>query len=338
MRTHVPRRDAVTLVELLVVIAIIGVLMGLLLPAVQAAREAARRLYCKNNLKQLGEAMALHHDTYRCFPSGGWGWLWVGDPDRGTGPNQPGGWVYNLLPYLEQQALREAGKDGDPRTLSPSQLAASAERIATPLAVLQCPTRRRPRALEVIPSLSTPLGSDAVTRNARTDYAACAGDQAEASSLWGPATLAEGDWMTRHGTWPNVAATATGISFLRSQVSMAYIRDGSSNTYMIGEKYLDPKNYDTGLDGGDSESMYCGYNDDTHRTAYHDPATGESYAPRRDEAGVVCQTCFGSAHSGGFNMLMCDGSVHTISYSIDPETHCRLGNRHDGQVIDRSAF
>jgi prepilin-type N-terminal cleavage/methylation domain-containing protein len=114
MRTFVARRDAVTLVELLVVIAVIGVLVGLLLPAVQAARETARRLHCKNNLKQLGEAMALHHEAYCRFPSGGWGWLWVGDPDRGTGPDQPGGCVYNVLAYLEQQSLREVGKDGDP--------------------------------------------------------------------------------------------------------------------------------------------------------------------------------------------------------------------------------
>jgi hypothetical protein len=190
----------------------------------------------------------------------------------------------------------------------------------------------------VKPGLTLPLGSDEVSLNARSDYAACAGDQRDPYDLWGPASLAEGDWMTKYGTWPDVAATATGISFLRSQVSIAWIRDGTSNTYIIGEKYLDPDHYETGLDGGDSESMYCGYNDDTHRSTYYDAATGESHASKRDKAGVICQTCFGSAHSGAFNMLICDGSVHAVSYSIDPETHRRLGNRHDGEVIDRSAF
>src|SRR5258708_2752379 len=94
-----------TLVELLVVIAIVGILVGLLLPAVQAAREAARRTQCQNNLKQLSLAMISHHTAHQKFPSGGWGWYLVADADRGTGPQQPGGWNYAILPYLEQEAL-----------------------------------------------------------------------------------------------------------------------------------------------------------------------------------------------------------------------------------------
>src|SRR6476620_9930575 len=101
-----------TLVELLVVIAIIGILVALLLPAVQGAREAARRAQCKNHLKQLALGFILHEDAHKFLPTGGWGYMWMSHPSQGFGLNQPGGWGFTTLPYIEQQAIYDYGAGG----------------------------------------------------------------------------------------------------------------------------------------------------------------------------------------------------------------------------------
>ncbi|MGI6414296.1 MAG: DUF1559 domain-containing protein [Thermoguttaceae bacterium] len=132
-------RRGFTLVELLVVVAIIGIVAGLLLPAVQAAREAARRIQCTGNLKQLGLGCFAHEQTYRYFPPGGWGHSWIGDPTAGSGGNQPGGWVFNTLPYIEQHTVHDLGLGLN----STAKKAALAKMNNTPLPLLNCPSRRR---------------------------------------------------------------------------------------------------------------------------------------------------------------------------------------------------
>ena len=108
-RTVSRRQRGFTLVELLVVITIIANLVALLLPAVQAAREAARRLQCTNNLKQIGIACLNHDALQGHLPTGGWPGGWVGDPDRGFDQRQPGSWLYNILPYMEMSGLHNQG-------------------------------------------------------------------------------------------------------------------------------------------------------------------------------------------------------------------------------------
>ncbi len=163
-----------TLVELLVVITIIGILVSLLLPAVQASRESARRLECSNHIKQFTTAMHLYIESQKHFPSGGFGYPYSPHPDRGMDANQPGSFFYVLLPYMENKQLFDLGKGvGATNSTSPALLEANKLRNSTPYPLFYCPTRR---ASSNYPVVRTPLLCSPMDEGNRTDYAANAGE------------------------------------------------------------------------------------------------------------------------------------------------------------------
>jgi prepilin-type N-terminal cleavage/methylation domain-containing protein/prepilin-type processing-associated H-X9-DG protein len=292
-------RSGFTIIELLVVIAITSILIALLLPAVQYAREASRQTQCRNNLKQIATAALNFEATYSHLPANGWGFGWMGDPNRGVGRQQPGGWIYQLLPFLEQSALAERGKG-----LTSNALSTELNRVArTSLSMFRCATRSAPA--------TSPQTKDFQYRNmiqpdvvAKTDYAVNEGDYITNTPA-GPDSLAQGD--DPEFSWQDVTK-ATGISFLRTGVRVADISDGLSTTYFAGEKYVDTRGYDSAVDDGHDQTMFSGVDLDNARWTIEPPLQDRNAAiPRR----------FGRPHSGGCFMAMCDGSVALTSYSID---------------------
>jgi prepilin-type N-terminal cleavage/methylation domain-containing protein len=327
------RARGFTLVEMLVVIAIIGILIGMLLPAVQMARESGRRLQCINNLKQISLAILSHENSTKYFPTGGWGRMWVGDPDRGNTDRQPGGWAYNILPFMEQGILHNLGAG----MTDTDKFDAAAKMIAIPLPEFICPTRRTP---DLYPYH---LGLDPKTYNAswtssaaRTDYAVNRGVySADVDAGDGPKTYDDSTYK-----WPD-PTQINGISFVRSMIRATDISDGLSNTYLVGEKYVNAQEYASGQDPGDNASLCQGDCFDIARytgiTYYKDGKLQTDYVPPlKDMRTYIDNYCFGSAHPLTWQASLCDGSVHIISYDIDTEVHFLLGVRNDGQLVDKS--
>jgi prepilin-type N-terminal cleavage/methylation domain-containing protein len=321
------RRRGFTLVELLVVIAIIGTLVALLLPAVNAAREQGRVATCKNNLHQLQVACEQHVDKLGIYPSGGWGSNWVGIADQGYGANQPGGWVYQILPYMDQGALHDLDKGL--LATGGTYAAASGKRVSTPMAGLYCPTRRAAKAypLNKIPLNTTFASSQAA---GRTDYAANGG------SVYygrpddpGPASLSTAGSYS----WPILAAVGfNGIVGVRSEVTNAAgssgIPDNKDTTYLFGEKYISPDHYIDGQEPGDLYSAMSGDDLSLVRWAL------QTSLPAQDRLGLTNQYGFGSAHPAGWCASFVGGNAQLIGWAIDPITHVAMATRNGHEVID----
>jgi prepilin-type processing-associated H-X9-DG protein len=320
MRQHFTRarHTGVSLIETLVVIAIIGTLIALLVPAIQRVREAAARTQCANNLHQIGLALHSHHGSFKRFPSGGWGWDWVGVPSRSSGPQQPGGWLFSILPFVEQENLFSLGDGAGPQIQSGMM-----EMVGSPVSMFNCPSRRDGGPYRN--ALPYPyLTGDSQGRTykiqplwaARSDYAGNCGSQLLNQWNGGPASLAQGDAASY--PWPT-RSQFNGVFLVHDSIAAEWIRHGSSNTFLAGERYLDPMNYTTGADLGDNENLFIGFDNDVIRSTYS--------PPMQDTWGLPDTTRFGSAHPAGLNMLYADGSVRLISFGIDPYIFLQSGER-----------
>jgi prepilin-type N-terminal cleavage/methylation domain-containing protein/prepilin-type processing-associated H-X9-DG protein len=296
-RSVTARPAAFTLVELLVVVAIIGVLIGLLLPAVQAARESARRTTCVNHLKQMGLAAHTYESAQKHFPSGGWAFQWMADPDAGLGPQQPGSWAFQILPMMEEESLFMLGSDGLAPTTVPfqnrgsaTQKTSAAEREATPVSTFFCPTRR---GLGVYPrngGAGAFQNSNIANPTAGTDYVANRGTSSNVATFGSSGAAG----------YPGLAAATSacnGVTFSCSTTTNARITDGLTSTLLFGERHRNPDTYETAPFG-----TYAGGG-----------SVLAGATLRQDVPGVAGTGNFGSGHGSAANFVLCDGSVRPIS-------------------------
>jgi prepilin-type processing-associated H-X9-DG protein len=345
-RPNPRQRYGLTLVELLVIVAIIALLVGVLLPAVNAAREAARRTACLSNLRQLALG-CLHHEQIRGFlPTGGWGRDWVGDPDRGFDRNQPGGWAYNLLPHIEQADLHALGAGiTDPTRKRDLAIV----RLTTPVPAFTCPTRRGPalwpngknNTYLLTATPDTPSWRpDAVVRG---DYAANMGsgtlsaNNYRSGASFSPASFVDA-WITDAQWQSSFGPPTDGMVFRRSRVRLREVADGMSATYLLGEKYVDPAQLAAGTSDDDDHCLYSGHERDVLRVGLEPPCqdraggdpsttTGRTGGPNKYPLPIA----FGSPHPDGCGMAMVDGSVRTVEYGIAAAVHRSLSSRNDGK-------
>jgi prepilin-type N-terminal cleavage/methylation domain-containing protein/prepilin-type processing-associated H-X9-DG protein len=340
MKTTV-HKQGFTLIELLVVITIIGVLTALLLPAIQAAREAARRVACQNNVRQLALAAINHLEIHGHYPTGGWTWGFVGDADRGFGREQPGGWAYNILPFLEETSLHALTADGRLQEVTSGQREGAARLIETPVAVMYCPSRRPPVATaydyEAHERLRIRFNWNAPEVSGNVDYAINGGDtiggayhSAHMNDPWCYDEV--GNVVCTHtGPHSNSVSplsggrTLSGVSFGQSEIRLRHVSDGTSRTYLIGEKNvstLRSEHFDGFLAADEGLVWPAGliHNRRTYFAPAHDgPEVGN---PR-----------FGGPHRGGFPMSYCDGSVRVVDYDVDHRVFHAGANRMDGLVV-----
>jgi prepilin-type N-terminal cleavage/methylation domain-containing protein len=301
MRRNVSRQQqGFTLVELLVVIAIIGVLVALLLPAVQAAREAARRSSCSNNLHQHGIALHNYHDIHLTYPMG-----WS---------NRGQGWTACILPFIEQAPLYDTLQWAEANNWdtdnTPNERA-----CGTLIKTYRCPSAAIPEH----------VNNQGIPERVPATYRGVASSTADSDD---PGTSVIG----RHLELSDLE----GIFFCDSRIGFKDILDGTSNTFMVGECYWDTFSQD----GNQMDFWYIGspqVDPWPNATEFSEfvGSTGVPYNARKiaSTSGYVKELSFASFHPGGAMFCLGDASVRFVSYTIDYPTYQALGSRNKGEPI-----
>ena len=322
-----------TLVELLVVIAIIGTLVGLLLPAVQAAREAARRMSCNNNLRQMGQAALSYESARKCYPTGGivpfnFGW-WKNGMEVADVFGTPFlNHFFQMLPYMEEDTTYKLRFKASSGYMDLTTGGLSAQYVPT----YRCPSR----PIRFVAAAGNPIPAPTFLQ----DYAAYVStenpgkpsswsgyNQAGCDATWGGIISA--------GGFPNTAASdpfPISQFSLGKKITTASVTDGTSNTLLFVEKGVSTDRYLSPTAGSPSswwvEATPWAVSDSCGRGGiryWYDP-------PRIDgpSSGTSPDSVFGSAHAAGFNAVMGDGSVLTVSYAVQQSVFEAIGKRADG--------
>jgi len=308
------KKSGFTLVELLVVIAIIGVLVALLLPAVQAAREAARRSSCTNNLKQISLGLHNHHDVHLHFPPG----------YRQVHTNQKGNWGWSayVLPYVELENLHDTIGVTDHNSLGRSlNNGGRRDAMKEPQSVFRCPSD----VGEELNKQDTRKPQQQSNTNFRSvamsNYVGC---------------NSSGQLRNNDG---NADANANGIFMRNEEFRFRDITDGTANTFLVGERAWDIKRVNVGLHECRAAIIFGTVgNDDAGNAGI--ASTLASCQGKMNVGGDDCRRGFNSLHPGGAQFAFADASVHFISETINHNTNAavnsvleRLAARNDGQVV-----
>jgi type II secretory pathway pseudopilin PulG len=305
---------------LLVVIAIIGILVAMLLPAVQAAREAARRMQCANNLKQIGLAAQNFHDVQRAFPGS-------------RLPCHHGTWLNDLWPYLEMTAIADAWDDEKSYHYQPL------ENVQFQVPTYLCPSRRGAGQLSINGDSRGPVPH---RPGALSDYAGNSGDD---WSLWdGYQVGSRGVLVTDNsvafnfgncgGAQPDWLYRGYHDLF----VGIESVTDGTSHTLLVGEKHVPLAGFGTYALGADVHGDNSCYNPDHLEAVCRFAGPGLGLARSMDEFSGVSALIFGSAHRGLVQFVFADSSVHSLDTAIDVTVLGYLAARNDRNSIPGDAF